>query len=257
VFALQAHIQRYERKPWCKATAMATGSANPHAQQCEIIKIFGSKQARLYQQRDNMQEAPAPAIHPVSSMPDSIIYSNPSTSPVTAGTSRCDHSHCTKSSHCTSCPPARKQMTQLLLEQQECSVEEGTKAMALKCGRQLGCAAQGQGQCNAQTRHQLSQRPLRRTSTSSRNPRCMPWRRSTALKPMHASWRARARLVMLWPVVARPMGEWVQGGLLALGCQWREGSWCMPTLFFSPSPLWSCGFRCPWRLRTVAAACFL
>jgi hypothetical protein len=33
------------------------------------------------------------------------------------------------------------------------------------------------------------------------------------------------------------MGEWVQGGLLALGCQWREGSWCMPTLFLSPMPM--------------------
>jgi hypothetical protein len=166
VFALQAHIQRYERKPWCKATAMATGSAKPHAQQCEITKIFGYEQARLYQQRDNMPEAPAPAIQPVGSMPDSIIYSNPSTSPVTAGTGMADAinliapSQVTQS-HCTSCPPAREQMTQLLLEQQqECTVEEETKAMALKCGQQLGCAAQGQGQCNAQTRHQLSQRPL-------------------------------------------------------------------------------------------------
>jgi hypothetical protein len=30
------------------------------------------------------------------------------------------------------------------------------------------------------------------------------------------------------------MGELVQGGLLAFGCQWREGSWSMPTLFLSP-----------------------
>jgi hypothetical protein len=27
----------------------------------------------------------------------------------------------------------------------------------------------------------------------------------------------------LW--VVRPVGERVQGGLLALGCQWREGDW--------------------------------
>jgi hypothetical protein len=28
-------------------------------------------------------------------------------------------------------------------------------------------------------------------------------------------------------------------------------------LFLSPMPLWCCGFRCPGRLRTVAAECFL
>jgi hypothetical protein len=31
----------------------------------------------------------------------------------------------------------------------------------------------------------------------------------------------------------------------------------MLTLFLSPMPLRCCGLRCPWRLRTVAAACFL
>jgi hypothetical protein len=31
----------------------------------------------------------------------------------------------------------------------------------------------------------------------------------------------------------------------------------MPTLFFSPMPLWCCGLKCPWGLRTVAAACSL
>jgi hypothetical protein len=55
----------------------------------------------------------------------------------------------------------------------------------------------------------------------------------------------------------RPVGKWVQGGVLALGCQWREGGWCMPTLFLSPMPLWCCGLRCPWGLRTAAAACLL
>jgi hypothetical protein len=55
----------------------------------------------------------------------------------------------------------------------------------------------------------------------------------------------------------RPMGEWVQGGLLALRCQWREGGWCMPTLILSPMPFWCCGLRCSWELRTGAAACFL
>jgi hypothetical protein len=53
------------------------------------------------------------------------------------------------------------------------------------------------------------------------------------------------------------MGEWVQGGLLALGCHWSEGGWCMPTLLLSLIPLWCCGLRCPWGLRTAAAACFL
>jgi hypothetical protein len=52
-------------------------------------------------------------------------------------------------------------------------------------------------------------------------------------------------------------GEWIQGGLLALGCQWCEGGWCMPTLFLSPMTLWCCGLRCPWGWRTAAAACFL
>jgi hypothetical protein len=32
------------------------------------------------------------------------------------------------------------------------------------------------------------------------------------------------------------MGEWVQGGLLAHGCQWLEGGCCMPTLFLNPCP---------------------
>jgi hypothetical protein len=27
--------------------------------------------------------------------------------------------------------------------------------------------------------------------------------------------------------MVHPMGEWVQGGLLALDCQRREGGWCM------------------------------
>jgi hypothetical protein len=61
----------------------------------------------------------------------------------------------------------------------------------------------------------------------------------------------------LWPVVARPMGEWVQGGLPALGCQWREGGWCTSTPFLRPMPLGCCGLRCPLGLRTAAAACFL
>jgi hypothetical protein len=62
---------------------------------------------------------------------------------------------------------------------------------------------------------------------------------------------------LLWSVVAGPMGEWLQGGLLTLGCQWREGGWCIPTLFLSPMHLWCCGLRCSWGLRTVAAACLL
>jgi hypothetical protein len=41
---------------------------------------------------------------------------------------------------------------------------------------------------------------------------------------------------LFWPVVARPVGEWVQRGLLAFGYQWRKGGWCMPTLFLTPCP---------------------
>jgi hypothetical protein len=39
---------------------------------------------------------------------------------------------------------------------------------------------------------------------------------------------------LCWPVVASPVGERVQGSLLALGCERCEGGWCMPALFFSP-----------------------
>jgi hypothetical protein len=52
---------------------MATGSAKPHAQQRKITEPFGFKKARLNHQRDNMQEAPAPTIHPRELMPAGII----------------------------------------------------------------------------------------------------------------------------------------------------------------------------------------
>jgi hypothetical protein len=61
------------------------------------------------------------------------------------------------------------------------------------------------------------------------------WHRATTRDQVGAA--VPSLLWLLWPVVARHVGEWVPGGLRALGCQWRESGWCMPTLFLSPMPL--------------------
>jgi hypothetical protein len=58
--------------------------------------------------------------------------------------------------------------------------------------------------------------------------------------------------------VAGPIGEWAQGSRLDLGCQWREGVWCMPVLLLSPMPLRLCGLGCSWyceRMPTWGLAC--
>jgi hypothetical protein len=62
-------------------------------------------------------------------------------------------------------------------------------------------------------------------------------------------------LTLLW---APHKSYWLYFASLTskLGCQWREGGWCIPALFLSPMPLWCCGLRCPWGWRTAAAACF-
>jgi hypothetical protein len=65
---------------------MASGSAELHARPREITKLLGFQEIWLNYQRDNMQEAPAPAIHPLDSTPEGIIDGKPSKAATTAGT---------------------------------------------------------------------------------------------------------------------------------------------------------------------------
>jgi hypothetical protein len=69
---------------------------------------------------------------------------------------------------------------------------------------------------------------------SGPSPVCCPSTTTQCSRPGAGGRGCHRIRLLLSPVVARPVGEWVQGGLLAHGCQWREGSWCMPTLFLSP-----------------------
>jgi hypothetical protein len=85
-----ASRQRYAQKPRCQAITIATGSAKPHARQHEITKQFGFYKAVLNHQRDNMQEAPAPAILPLDSTPNGTLDGNPSGSAATAGNGMAD-----------------------------------------------------------------------------------------------------------------------------------------------------------------------
>jgi hypothetical protein len=97
-----------------------------------------------------MQEAPAPAIHPLDSTPEGIIDGNPSSSGTTAGTGMAEVimlMSLAKSSHESPGGMGTEVVGMPVAEEGMKAVAEGMWVTA-----RMPVHAQGQRQCNAQTR---------------------------------------------------------------------------------------------------------